>query len=165
MRIALILILFLIFMIPKEAYAEDIAALEAQVKQLTQVVYSLKTTVDTQQQEIADLKKTYQIKYQAPLPQPAPQPTILPPKFTPEIGAVADIVAKLDSSKVDPENVNRVSVRELELVLGSNVDPYSRLDATIAFNDKNEVDLEEEYLTRVAMGIQLVLRTGRDPLF
>ena len=130
-------------MIPKEARAEDIAALEAQVKQLTQVVYSLKTTVDTQQQEIADLKKTYQIKYQAPLPQPAVQPTILPPKFTPEIGAVADIVAKLDSPKVDPENVNRVSVRELELVLGSNVDPYSRLDATIAFNDKNEIDLEE----------------------
>ena len=63
MRIALILILFLIFMIPKEAFAENIAALEAQVKQLTQVVYSLKTTVDTQQQEIADLKKTYQIKY------------------------------------------------------------------------------------------------------
>ena len=31
MRIALILILFLIFMIPKEAYAENIAALEAQV--------------------------------------------------------------------------------------------------------------------------------------
>ena len=147
MRITLILILFLIFMIPKEAYAEDIAALEAQVKQLTQVVYSLKTTVDTQQQEIADLKKTYQIKYQAPTPQPAPLTTILPPKFTPEIGAVADVVAKLGSSKVDPENVNRVSVREFELVLGSNVDPYSRLDATIAFNDKNEIDLEEAYLT------------------
>ena len=72
MRIAIILLLFLIFMIPKEAYAEDIAALEAQVKQLTQVVYSLKTTVDTQQQEIADLKKTYQIKYQAPTPQNFP---------------------------------------------------------------------------------------------
>lgn len=160
MRITLILILFLIFMIPKEAYAEDIAALEAQVKQLTQVVYSLKTTVDTQQQEIADLKKTYQIKYQAPTPQPAPLSTILPPKFTPEIGAVADVVAKLDSSKVDPENVNRVSVRELELVLGSNVDPYSRLDATIAFNDKNEVDLEEAYLTRFGLPFGTTARIG-----
>ena len=160
MRISLILILFLMFMIPKEAYAEDITALEAQVKQLTQVVYSLKNTVDMQQQEISDLKKTYQIKYQAPAPQPAPLTTILPPKFTPEIGAVADIATKLSSPKTDLDNVNRVSVRELELVLGSNVDPYSRLDATIAFNENNEIELEEAYLTRFGLPFGTTARVG-----
>ena len=160
MRIALILILFLIFMVPKEACAENVAALEAQVKQLTQVVYSLKNTVDMQQQEISDLKKTYQIRYQAPAPQPIPQPTILPPKFMPEIGVVADMAAKLSSPKDDLDNVNRVSVREVELVLGSNVDPYSRLDATIAFADGNELDVEEAYLTRFGLPFGTTARVG-----
>ena len=160
MRIALILILFLIFMLPKEAFAENIAALEAQVKQLTQVVYSLKTTVDMQQQEIADLKKTYEIRYPAPALQPAPQPTIIPPKFTPEIGVVADMAAKLSSPKDDLDNVNRVSVREVELVLGSNVDPYSRLDATIAFANGNELDVEEAYLTRFGLPFGTTARVG-----
>ena len=77
MRIALMLILFLIFMIPKEACAQDMAALETQVKNLTQMVGELKTTVDIQQREIADLKKTYQIRYQPPVPQPLPQPAVL----------------------------------------------------------------------------------------
>ncbi len=162
MRIALVLILFLIFMVPKESCAQDIAALEAQVKQLTQVVYSLKTTVDMQQQEIADLKKTYQIKYQAPAAQPAPQPTtILPPKFIPEIGAVADMAAKFDTPKIDAENGNRLSVREVELVLGSNVDPYSRLDATIAFTENNDIDIEEAYLTRFGLPFGTTARIGR----
>lgn len=160
MRIALILILFLILIIPKEACAQDMAALEAQVKQLTQVVYSLKNTVDMQQQEISDLKKTYQIKYQTPAPQPAPVPSIIPPKFIPEIGAVADMAAKLSSPKDDLDNVNRVSVREVELVLGSNVDPYSRLDATIAFADSNELDVEEAYLTRFGLPFDTTARAG-----
>ena len=124
------------------------AALETQVKNLTQMVGELKTTVDIQQREIADLKKTYQIRYQPPAPQPLPQPAVLPAKFTPEIGAVADIVAKFDTPKnaaFDEDYINQVDVRELELVLGSNVDPYSRLDATIAFSEKEGVDLEEVF--------------------
>ena len=72
MRIVLILILFLILVMPKEACAQDMAALETQVKNLTQMVGELKTTVDIQQREIADLKKTYQIRYQPPAPQPLP---------------------------------------------------------------------------------------------
>lgn len=161
MRIIVFLMLLIALFIPKEAFAEDIAALEAQVKQLTQVVYSLKTTVDMQQQEISDLKKTYQIKYQAPAPsQPAPLTTILPPKFIPEIGAVADMAVKFDTPKVDQENVNRVSMRELELVLGSNVDPYSRLDATIAFTENNNIDLEEAYLTRFGLPFGTTARIG-----
>ena len=164
MRIALILILFLIFMIPKEAVAQDMAALETQVKNLTQMVGELKTTVDIQQREIADLKKTYAIKYQPPAPQPLPQPAALPAKFTPEIGAVADIVAKFDSPKnsaFDEDYINQVDVRELELVLGSNVDPYSRLDATIAFSEKEGVDLEEAYLTRFGLPFDTTARIGR----
>lgn len=160
MRIALIFILFLIFMVPKEACAQNIAALEAQVRDLTMMVRELKTTVDRQQQEIGDLKNTYEIRYQAPAPQPAPLTTIIPPKFIPEIGVVADMAAKLSSPKTDLDNVNRVSVREVELVLGSNVDPYSRLDATIAFADGNELDVEEAYLTRFGLPFGTTARVG-----
>ena len=160
MRIALIFILFLIFMIPKEACAENITALETQVRDLTVMVRELKTTVDRQQQEIGDLKKTYEIRYQPPVPQAAPQPIMLPGKFTPEIGVVADIATKFSSPKTDLDNVNRVNVREVELVLGSNVDPYSRLDATIAFNDYNEIELEEAYLTRFGLPFGITARVG-----
>jgi len=151
-------------MVPKEAVAQDIAALEAQVKNLTQMVGELKTTVDMQQREIVDLKKNYEIRYQPPASQPSPQPAVLPAKFTPEIGAVADIVAKFDSPKnpaFDEDYINQVDVRELELVLGSNVDPYSRLDATIAFSEKEGVDLEEAYLTRFGLPFDTTARVGR----
>ena len=46
MRIALIFILFIIFMMPKEACAENAVSLETQVRELTQVVHELKNTVD-----------------------------------------------------------------------------------------------------------------------
>ena len=164
MRIALILILFLILLIPKDAVAQDMAALETQVKNLTQMVGELKTTVDIQQREIADLKKTYAIRYQPPAPQPLPQPAVIPAKFMPEIGVVADIVAKFDTPKnpaFDEDYINQVDVRELELVLGSNVDPYSRLDATIAFSEKEGVCLEEAYLTRFGLPFNTTARVGR----
>jgi len=139
-------------------------ALETQVRELTQIVRELKTTVDVQQREIADLKKTYEIKYQPPAPQPLPQPAALPGKFAPEIGVVADIVTKFDTPKnpdFDEDLINQVDVRELELVLGSNVDPYSRLDATIAFNETEGVDLEEAYLTRFGLPFDTTARVGR----
>jgi len=164
MRIALFLILFSALIMPREVFAQDMAALETQVKNLTQIVGDLKTTVDMQQREIADLKKTYEIKYQPPVPQPSPQLAVIPSKIIPEIGAVADIVAKLDSPKnpeFDEDMINQVDVRELELVLGSNVDPYSRLDATIAFNELEGVDLEEAYLTRFGLPFDTTARVGR----
>ncbi len=164
MRGVLCLIVFIMLIIPKEAFAQDMVALETQVKELTQMVMGLKTTVDMQQREITELKKTYEIKYQPPVPQPPPQPTPLPAKFTPEIGAVADIVAKFDSPKnpaFDEDYINQVDVRELELVLGSNVDPYSRLDATIAFSEKEGVCLEEAYLTRFDLPFGTTARVGR----
>ena len=110
MRGVLCLIVFIMLIIPKEAFAQDMVALETQVKELTQMVMGLKTTVDMQQREITELKKTYEIKYQPPVPQPPPQPTPLPAKFTPEIGAVADIVAKFDSPKNPALSVSPVKV-------------------------------------------------------
>ncbi len=96
--------------------------------------------------------------------QPAPVAArgnrLIPAKWTPEIGVVADTVLKLNSSKADVEGNNRPSLRELELVFGSNVDPFSRLDATISFSDSDSPDLEEAYLTRFGLAFHTTARIG-----
>ena len=47
----------------------------------------------------------------------------------PEIGVVGDIVAISSQKRSDTEDNDRIAARELELVLGNYVDPYSRFDA------------------------------------
>ena len=160
MRIASILILCVFCIVPASAYADDMAMLQSQVSELTTMVKDLKITVDQQQKEIVALKKLPQMPAisspQALLQIPKPSG-----KFTPEIGAVADVAMKLDSPRTDTGGSDRVSLREIELVLGSNVDPYSRLDATIAFNEENTAELEEAYLTRFQLPWDMTARIGR----
>ena len=79
----------------------------------------------------------------------------------PEIGVVGDIVATSSEEKADAEGNDRIAVRELELVLSSNVDPYSRFDANIAFSDFEEVSVEEAYLTRWGLPAELTARFGQ----
>lgn len=164
MRIVCLLILFSCVII-NTAFADDVSELKEQVKTLTQTVQDLKNTVDSQQREINSLKESQNVKSQVPAVRQVPQSpapaTILPGKFTPEIGAVADIAAKFEKSKFGDENANQLQVRELELVLGSNVDPYSRLDATVAFTEENNIDLEEAYLTRFGLPFDTTARIGR----
>ena len=162
MRIIFILILCAFCLVPQAAYADDITMLQSQVRELSQIVKDLKVTVDQQQIEIATLK---QVQPPTPPAAPAPQASLQVAKpsgkFTPEIGAVADVAMKLDSPRVDASGADRVSLREIELVLGSNVDPYSRLDATIAFNEDNTAELEEAYLTRFELPFDMTARIGR----
>jgi hypothetical protein len=73
---------------------------------------------------------------------------------------MADTVLKLDSSKADVEGNNRLSLRELELILGSNIDPFSRLDATISFSDSEAPDLEEAYITRFGLPFDTTAKIG-----
>ena len=166
MRIAYVLILVICLIGIRPAFADEMGDLKEQIKTLTQAVQDLKGTVETQQNEINSLKEVQNVRSSQSIAQPAFQPsaqtaTILPGKFTPEIGAVADIATKFEKSKFDPDNANRVQVRELELVLGSNVDPYSRLDATVAFTEESNVELEEAYLTRFGLPFDSTARIGR----
>ena len=82
-------------------------------------------------------------------------------KWIPEIGVVADAVYTQDSSKTDTEGSDRLSLRELELVLESAVDPFSRLDATISFSDTEDPALEEAYLTRFGLPFDTTGRLGK----
>ena len=139
-------------------------ALRVEVRHLTGVVLDLKQTVQSQRVEIDQLKS---VRQTGPIEAPPIAASVsgsrtLQGRWNPDIGAVADIVYKGDSPKADEEGADRISARELELVLGSPVDPYSRLDATLAFSDFEEASLEEAYYTHFDLfGWGITGRLGR----
>ena len=153
MRFNQIFILLLSLFLPSLAWAEpDLSAMQSQIQELTLAVKDLKRIVEVQQAEINQLRGTPPVVSAAP---------VISGKFTPEIGVVADVAMKLDSPKTDTGGSDRVSLRELELVFGSHVDPYSRLDATVAFNEDSTAELEEAYLTRFGLPFETTARIGR----
>lgn len=145
-------------LIPKLLFASDITVLESQVKELSQMVRELSLTVENQQREITLLKG-------APISSPVSMPPVSRPalqgRWNPDIGVIADTVLTLDSPKEDDEGADRIAVRELEVVFGSAVDPYSRLDATLAISDFEELEIEEAYLTRFELPFDITARLGR----
>ena len=163
MRSKCVLLIFALYLVcgAPVARAADVASLESQMRELSQVVGELRITVERQQAEIAALKGE-----RALASPPAAGPALassrsLLGKWNPDIGVVADTVLTLDSPKEDAEGADRISVRELELIFGSNVDPYSRLDATLAISDFEEMALEEGYLTRFGLPLGATARIGR----
>ena len=161
MKFRVLWILCICCLISKPTHAVEMGSLESQVRELSQIVNDLKLTVENQQREIAVLKGR------------TPQPSTTSPesgssgsralqgRWNPDIGAVADTVLKLDSPKEDAEGADRISVRELELVFGSAVDPYSRLDATVSFSDFEDAGLEEAYYTHYGLPWGITARLGR----
>jgi hypothetical protein len=153
---------------PKPASAEfsesQFEALQAQVQKLTGVVQDLKQTVAAQKAEIDVLKSSRETRVAetAPaMPAQASGPRTLQGRWNPDIGVIADTLLSLDSPKADEEGADRLSVRHLELVFGSAIDPYSRLDATLAISDFEEMEIEEAYMTRYELPMGLTARVGR----
>ena len=154
---------------------QEIKAMKEQFAAMQVKMSSLEDKVGHQQDQINGYetsKQAYEKRIQDLEDQLAKQSTqstvvvaggnrLIPAKWTPEIGVVADTVLKLTSSKEDTEGNNRLSLRELELVFGSNVDPFSRLDATISFSDTEDPSLEEAYLTRFGLPLNTTARIGK----
>ena len=141
--------------------------LESNLQELNQVVMELKNTVDSQKVEIEYLKSN-QIRGSEPAQTAALPPVTsqgsrtLQGRWNPDVGVVADAVLSQDSPRSDGEGADRLSVRETELVFGSPVDPYSRLDATISFSDFEDPGLEEAYYTHFDIfGSGITGRLGR----
>jgi hypothetical protein len=68
--------------------------------------------------------------------------------FNPDMGVTSVIQGNLTEKSEDEEGNDTIALKELELSFAQYVDPYSRLDAIIAFNDNLEeqnVDIEEAY--------------------
>ena len=81
--------------------------------------------------------------------------------FNPEIGVVADITGIATESDEDLEGNDKLSVRELEVVFGHDIDPYSRFDSTITFSDFEDPTIEEAYITHWGMPIDIRAKLGR----
>jgi len=140
-----------------EAVADQLHQLQVQVQELAQLVKA-------QQKEIRELKAA---KNQVSAVAAIPSNNSLPPSsdrsattisaaassvvkgsdFNPEIGVVADMVATSSESDEDEEGNDRLSVREVELVVGHDIDPYSRFDGVFTISDFEDPDIEEAYIT------------------
>lgn len=81
--------------------------------------------------------------------------------FNPEIGVLADVVAQSSESSAEGEGNDKLSAREVEVVFGHPIDPYSRLDATITFSDFEAASLEEAYITHWGLPGEIKARVGR----
>lgn len=142
---------------------DAINALRQQVAQLSSVVEQLNNTVQSQQARIAELESG-----KNPNPQLAggaassSSPSGLSlSSSNPEIGVVADMVGQLSQSSQDGEGNDKISVREIELIFGSAIDPYSRFDSTITFSDFENPDIEEAYITHWGLPGEIKARLGR----
>lgn len=141
-----------------DASSGDVSALRQEVQQLTEVVWQLKGMVQAQQQHIADLEraKTAQGSDAARSGQEAPPASLLErtriratnlSAFNPEVGVLADIVGQLSERSADGEGNDTLVAREVEVVFGHPIDPYSRLDMTLAFPELENAELEEASIT------------------
>ncbi|MCG3176594.1 MAG: hypothetical protein MOGMAGMI_01552 [Candidatus Omnitrophica bacterium] len=148
---------------PKEAWANEMEALRTQVQELSVLVKDLKLTVDAQQKELQSLRSSGPVSGPASwLPVTGGRPSgVATGRWNPDIGVVADIVMQSDSPKSDEEGADRISAREVEIVFGSAVDPYIRLDVTLGIADFEEMSLEEAYATRFDLPLDFTARIGR----
>ena len=146
---------------------EELREMRSTLEEMRKTVQQQNETIQRQQRRIDDLES----RFAAPLP-PAPRPAIPAPvkaapapgqvgSLIPEIGAVADVTALLSQRGEDADGNDKISVRELELVLGHDIDPYSRFDSTITFSDFEDVDLEEAYITHWGLPFGLRGKLGR----
>lgn len=82
-------------------------------------------------------------------------------QYLPDVGLVVDAVASSTEQKSDEEGNDRLSVREVELIVGHDVDPYSRLDAVLTFSDFESPDIEEAVISYWDLPWDTKARIGR----
>ncbi len=151
-------------------------SIQENMKQLQQTVQSLKITVDSQNEvirrqsiQIAGLEKRRETSVQQPqagaVSVPAAGPKLAGLRgFNPDIGVVGTVQALSTQSSEDGEGNDTIALKELELNFAQVVDPYSRLDAILAFNDNIEdqnVDIEEAYYTRWGLPLGFTGQIGK----
>jgi hypothetical protein len=82
-------------------------------------------------------------------------------RLMPDISAIGDLVADLSPKGSTQEGGSRFSVREVELALGSAVDPYFRADFVLGLSDEEGIAIEEAYATTTSLPAGLQMRLGR----
>ncbi len=152
-----------------EQMAEELREMRRTLNEFQFTIQQQNELIQKQQGRIDDLERKVTAPPVAPVREAVPPAAAQPPvslgrglkQFTPDIGMVADITALLNQDGADAEGNDKISVRELELVVGHDVDPYSRFDSTITFSDFEEVSVEEAYITHWGLPWEMKGKLGR----
>lgn len=152
MRFMILALLFICSFLCNGLAQENQTDIERQLKELKSLVESL------QQITLEQGKRIKELEGAAPAASAAPAGL---QAFNPEIGVVADILGTSSEDAADSEGNDRIAAREVELIFGHYVDPYSRFDATITFSDFESPSVEEAYLTHWGMPWDIKAALGR----
>ncbi len=163
---------FCILCLTKPAKAAEplLESMQKEIHALTQTVAKLQSTVYSQTEVIQ--KQTVRInalEQGGVQPKVATEPAGAPKMaglsgYNPEIGVVGTVQAKLTENSNDGEGNDTIALKELELNFAQYVDPYSRLDAVISFNDAIEsqnASIEEGYYTRWGLPFGFQAQLGK----
>jgi hypothetical protein len=141
-----------------------VTGLQSRVGELATTVQSQNEVIQSQMIRINALEGTRDVIAQPAQASAGAPRTVGLSGFNPEIGLVADITGKLTQSKIDGEGNNTIVLKELELNFAQVVDPFSRLDAVISFNDAIEdqnVEIEEGYYTHWGLPFGFLGQLGK----
>jgi hypothetical protein len=92
-------------------------------------------------------------------PRMSPRQQPVNPRMMPDISVIGDFVGDFSKASTQ-ESGNRMNVREVELAIGANVDPYFRADFILGLHDEG-IAIEEAYATAMALPAHLQARIGR----
>ena len=177
MRYLNLFILFFCLIVPTaraneamlQSMQNQMSSLQGLIKSLESTVQDLRVTVESQNEVIQKQSiRINALEGKKSSAQTAQDSAIkvagLSQGFNPDIGVVGTVQAHLTEDGEDAEGKDAIALKELELSFAQYVDPYSRLDAVIAFNDNLEaqnVDIEEAYYTHWGLPFGFVGRIGK----
>ncbi len=160
--------------IPGDAIQKELSFLRQSVLGLQDTVHDLNSTVKNQNEviekqavriEVLEKGKGIASEGTSTTSMPAAAPKMAGVMgFNPDMGVTSSIQGKLTQNKADEDGNNAIAFKELELNLAQVVDPFSRLDSVISFNDNLEaqnVDIEEAYYTRWGLPFRFTGQIGK----
>jgi hypothetical protein len=157
-----------------EILQNNMAQLQQSIQSLRNNMSDLKMTVENQTEvirqqsmQIAGLQKDRGTATQPSQSGVAALPSGIQKAvggFNPDIAVVGTTQAKLTQNKSDTNGNNAIALKELELNFSQVVDPFSRMDAVISFNDSLEpqnANIEEAYYTRWGLPLGFTGQIGK----
>jgi hypothetical protein len=153
-----------------QALQEQIASLQKTIGNLQSTVENQNRLIQIQGEKIQFLEtriekgaaSTATIQPGGTLPPASQLPALV--SWNPEVGVIGDVVTHLTEDTADEEGNDSIVMRELELVFGQYVDPYSRFDAAVTLNDaldEQNAEIEQAYLTRYSLPFNFKAQIGK----
>jgi hypothetical protein len=169
---------------PNTAASPEAVVTRGELEALKQTVRDLETTVAEQTGLIEALQAQPRLQplVSAPYPgaggppMPAAGATAPPPPpvsaagkppgaglsaLNPEIGVVGDVVGIATTENAGLEGSDQFTFRELEVIFGGYVDPYSRADFALVVNEDEGIEIEEAFLTHFNLPFRLKGQIGK----